>query len=131
LWAAKRVIVSVEEIVPTEVVRRDPNRTLVPGARVSAVVHEPWGAHPTSVPGYYDYDYPFLAATGGAYRSRESWQAHADEWIYGVEDRAGYLAHLRERFGDDWLENVRPTEPIRPIAEIDYGFASELKWPGR
>jgi glutaconate CoA-transferase subunit A len=130
LWAARKVIVSVEEIVPAEVIRRDPNRTLVPGFRVAAVVHAPWGAHPTSVPGYYDYDYPFFAATGSAARSDAGFAAYRAEWIDGVADRAGYLAHLEERFGADWLDTVRVTEPITPLDGVNYGYAPQLAWPG-
>ncbi|MBI3405849.1 MAG: CoA transferase subunit A, partial [Acidobacteria bacterium] len=45
--AAKKVIIVAEEIVAPEVISSDPNRTLIPGFLVSAVVHEPWGAHPS------------------------------------------------------------------------------------
>src|SRR5215813_5788368 len=55
-FASKRVIVSVEDVVPSSVIRSDPNRTLIPGAIVSAVVHEPFGAHPSFVQGAYDRD---------------------------------------------------------------------------
>ena len=55
-FAAKQVVVVVEEIVDEEVIRRDPNRTLIPGLVVDAVVHEPYGAHPSYVQGYYDRD---------------------------------------------------------------------------
>ncbi len=58
-FAAKRVIVVVEEIVAESVVRADPNRTLIPGIIVNAVVHEPWGAHPSYAQGYYDRDNDF------------------------------------------------------------------------
>ncbi len=119
--------------MPTEVVRRDPNRTLVPGARVSAVVEAPWGAHPTAVAGYYDFDYPYFAATGAAYRTVEGWHEYAADWIYGVEDRGGYMALYRERFGEAWLENARASAPVTPVpgAEVDYGYAEGLQWPGR
>jgi glutaconate CoA-transferase subunit A len=55
--ASHRVVVSVEEIVDREVIVSDPNRTIVPGFLVSAVIHEPWGAHPSPVQGYYDRDH--------------------------------------------------------------------------
>ena len=55
-FAARSVIVVVEEIVDDAVIRADPNRTLVPGLIVSAVVHEPYGAHPSYTQGYYDRD---------------------------------------------------------------------------
>ncbi|MFQ5592941.1 MAG: CoA transferase subunit A, partial [Anaerolineae bacterium] len=55
-FAAERVIVVVEEVVPESVIRADPNRTVVPGLIVDAVVHEPYGAHPSYAQGYYDRD---------------------------------------------------------------------------
>ena len=131
LWAAERVIVSVEEIVETDVIRRDPNRTLVPGARVAAVVHEPWGAHPTSLPGYYDYDYPFMAATGVGAVQQDAWDGFRAEWIDACPTREAYMAHLREHFGSDWLANITPTEAIEPPNPISYGFAPQLSWPSK
>ena len=117
--------------MPTAVVRRDPNRTLVPGARVSAVVHAPWGAHPTSLPGFYDYDYPFIAATGAGSTQQADWDAFRAEWIDAVPTRADYLAHLQDRFGEAWLDNVRALQPIELLAPVDYGFAPQLSWPTR
>ncbi|RME50650.1 MAG: CoA transferase subunit A, partial [Caldilineae bacterium] len=55
-FAAERVIVVVEELVDEAIIRGDPNRTLIPGLIVDAVVHEPWGAHPSYAQGYYDRD---------------------------------------------------------------------------
>ncbi len=128
LWAARKVIISVEQIVPTEVVRRDPNRTIIPGARVAAVVHDPWGAHPTAVPGYYDNDYSFIRVNGRAYRSQENFDEFAQEWIHALPDRAAYLEHLKQRFGDDWLQSVTPPAPLEPLATVDYSFAPQLSW---
>ena len=54
--AAKRVIVSCEELVPREEMRNDPDRNQIPFFIVDAVVHLPNGAHPTACNGYYDYD---------------------------------------------------------------------------
>src|SRR5437868_5871752 len=58
-FAARTRIVVVEEIVEEAVVRADPNRTIIPGLIVDAVVHEPYGAHPSYVQGYYDRDNAF------------------------------------------------------------------------
>src|SRR5690606_31493661 len=110
-WAGRKVIVSVEEIVDPEVVRNDPGRTIVPGFKVSAVVHMPFGAHPTAMAGYYDSDYAYQAkAFGGIMRDRDRFRAFLDEWVYGCPDREAYLSHYRERFGDEGLENIRATE---------------------
>jgi len=45
-----------EEIVPTETIQKEPERTIIPAHRVEAVIHQPFGAHPTAVFGCYDYD---------------------------------------------------------------------------
>ena len=58
-FAAERVIVVVEELVDEAVIRADPNRTIIPGLIVDAVVVEPWGAHPSYVQGAYDRDNRF------------------------------------------------------------------------
>ena len=58
-FASRRVIVVVEELVDESVIRADPNRTLIPGMIVDAVVVEPWGAHPSYAQGYYDRDNEF------------------------------------------------------------------------
>jgi glutaconate CoA-transferase subunit A len=57
--AAKRVIVVVEEIVEEKVIRSDPNRTILPSLMVEAVVHQPFGTHPSYVQGYSDRDNDF------------------------------------------------------------------------
>jgi glutaconate CoA-transferase subunit A len=127
LWAARKVIVSVEEIVPASVVRSDPSRTVVPGFRVSAVVHVPYGAHPTSIAGYYDYDYAFLgSAMRNVGRGRKEYEAFAAEWIDGVADHAAYVDHYREVFGSTALEGLAARAGTRPEAGVWYGYA-----PGR
>ncbi|NHM28770.1 CoA transferase subunit A [Desulfofundulus sp. TPOSR] len=92
--AARKVIVSVEEIVPEEDIRRDPDRTIIPGFKVDAVVEEPWGAHPSYVQGYYDRDegmYQFYAQSA---KTRDGFMKYLDEWVLGVNDRKGYLEKL-------------------------------------
>ena len=55
--ASRRIIITAEDIVEPDVISRDPNRVITPGFRVSAVVHAPWGGHPSPVPGYYNRDH--------------------------------------------------------------------------
>ena len=90
-FASKRVIVVVEELVPDTVIRADPNRTIIPGLIVDAVVLEPWGAHPSYAQGYYDRDNDFYVAWDVISRDAVKLQAYLDEWVYGVADRAEYL----------------------------------------
>lgn len=90
-FAAKRVIVVVEELVDETVIRQDPNRTLIPGLQVDAVVVEPWGAHPSYAQGYYDRDNDFYVAWDKTARDEATFKKYLDEYVYGVEDRAGYM----------------------------------------
>jgi glutaconate CoA-transferase, subunit A len=115
--AARRVIVVAEEIVAPEVIRSDPNRVLVPGFKVAAVVHAPGGAHPSPVQGRYNRDHAFFHEYHVATRTQADMQAWLDEWVYGLPDRAAYLAKLgAERWGA-----LAPQRSL-PAAVVDYGY---------
>jgi glutaconate CoA-transferase subunit A len=111
-FAAKRVIVTAEEIVDEAVIRSDPNRTLLPGLIVSAVCHVPYCAHPSYTQGYYDRDNPFYLEWDKVSSSPERVRAWLDEWVYGVKDRAEYWAklgaetHARLQVRPRWSEPV-------------------------
>lgn len=91
-FASQRVIVVVEEIVDESIIRGDPNRTLIPGMIVDAVVKEPWGAHPSYAQGYYDRDNDFYVAWEAISRDPEKMEEYLNEFVRGVPDRAGYMA---------------------------------------
>jgi glutaconate CoA-transferase subunit A len=115
-FAARHVIVVVEEIVGQDVVRADPNRTLIPGIIVDAVVCEPWGAHPSYAQGYYDRDNDFYVAWEGISRDEAALARWLDEFVYRVPDRAGYM----ERLGRDRQERLRAKPMVCP--GVNYGF---------
>ena len=101
-FAAERVIVVVEEIVKESVIRSDPNRTVIPGFVVDAVVREPWGAHPSNVQGYYDRDNAFYAEWESISRDRAELDRYLDAFVFGISDRAAYLkkhSSIRKRLG--------------------------------
>src|SRR5262245_49431020 len=114
-FAADRVIVVVEELVDEAVIRADPNRTLIPGLIVDAVVVEPWGAHPSYAQGRYDRDNAFYLEWDAISRDEDRLQAWLDEWVRGVEGRGEYVAKL----GPDRLDALRPD--AAPSGEVDYG----------
>lgn len=95
-FASKRVIITCEEIVGEDVIRSDPNRTLIPGFIVSAVCQVPFAAHPSYTQGYYDRDNDFYIAWDKITQSPEGTQRWLEEWVYGVKDRAEYWAKLGE-----------------------------------
>jgi glutaconate CoA-transferase subunit A len=98
VYAAEQAIVVVEEIVPDDVVRADPNRTIIPAHAVDAVVACPRGAHPSFAQGYYDRDGDFYRAWSAISKDRARLAEWLDEWIFGTEDHAEYVAKLGEEF---------------------------------
>jgi glutaconate CoA-transferase subunit A len=113
-FASGRVIVVVEELVDEQVIRADPNRTLIPGLVVDAVVVEPWGAHPSYAQGYYDRDNEFYVRWEAISRDPAALGRYLDEFVYGVRDRSEYVA----RCGG--LERLRAD--ARVCAGVNYGF---------
>jgi glutaconate CoA-transferase, subunit A len=113
-FASDRVIVVVEEIVDESAIRADPNRTVIPGLIVDAVVVEPWGAHPSYAQGYYDRDNEFYIGWEKVSRDPATLARYLDEFVYGLRDRAEYV----EKCGD--LERLRASE--RVCAGVNYGF---------
>jgi len=89
-----KVILCVEEIVDREVVRRDPNRTIIPGLKVNAVVEEPWGGHPSYVTGHYEMDWGYFLYYDEATRTPEGFAEYLGKWVYGVKDRREYMKLL-------------------------------------
>jgi glutaconate CoA-transferase, subunit A len=114
-FAAKHVIVVVEEIVDESIIRADPNRTLIPGLIVDAVVHEPYGAHPSYVQGYYDRDNDFYLMWDQASRDQQTTESWLDGWVYSVKDRIAYL----EKLGQEKLVRLKPGVAI--ASSVDYG----------
>ncbi len=89
--ASNRAIVITEELVSTETIRRYPERTLVPGFKVSHVVHLPFAAHPSSVYGVYDFDREHIKLYADASRTPQGFQEYLDTYVHGVKDHWGYL----------------------------------------
>ncbi len=114
-FAARHVILTAEEIVDEEVIRSDPNRTLIPGFIVDAVVEAPFSAHPSYTQGYYDRDNALYLAWDEISKTREAMQAYLDEWVYGVKDRFEYWQKLGPEV------HARLRIPSRPSATVDYG----------
>jgi glutaconate CoA-transferase subunit A len=115
-FAAERVIVVVEELVDEAVVRADPNRTIIPGLVVDAVVVEPFGAHPSYVQGYYDRDNRFYLDWDPISRDEDALQAWLRDWVYDLDGRAAYV----EKLGAERVAALRPSGSA-PSGSVDYG----------
>jgi glutaconate CoA-transferase, subunit A len=111
-FAAKKVILTAEEIVDQSVIRSDPNRTMIPGIVVSAVCHVPFACHPSYAQGYYDRDNEFYLAWDKISESAEATKEYLDEWVYGVKDRNEYW----EKLGAEKHERLAiPQQMSQPI----------------
>jgi len=114
-FAADRVIVVVEELVDEAVVRADPNRTIIPGLIVDAVVVEPFGAHPSYVQGAYDRDNQFYLDWDAITRDEEALQGWLREWVHDLDGRAAYV----EKLGAERVAALKPGSA--PSGSVDYG----------
>ena len=92
--AAKRVIVVAEEIVEPEVISSDPNRTVIPGFLVNAVVECPYGGHPSPVQGHYKRDDAFFRQYHEHTKTEADSDAWLDRWVRNITDRRAYLNQL-------------------------------------
>ena len=107
--ASKNLIVTCEEIVETETLRKEPHRNHILTFQVSAVVEIPWGAYPCAVFGYYDYDPWFLRDLYQKVAKNDSeWQNYLDKYVYGVKDRQEFL----ELIGKDRLQTLHADKEI-------------------
>src|SRR4051812_24842295 len=103
-FAADRVIVVVEELVDEAVVRSDPNRTIIPGLIVDAVVVEPFGAHPSYVQGAYDRDNRFYLDWDAITKDEDALQAWLREWVFELDGRAAYV----DKLGAERIASLKP-----------------------
>ncbi|UTT48226.1 MULTISPECIES: CoA-transferase [Rhodococcus] len=115
VYAAKKAIVVVEEIVDDDVIRSDPSRTLVPSHAVDAVVLCPRGAHPSYAQGYYDRDCAFYRRWTAISKDPQQLRTWLKEWVLTTSDHSEYLEKLGEEY---WAAlEVAP----RPSGTVDYG----------
>ncbi len=89
--AARRLIVIAEEIVPTETIQKEPERTIIPAHRVEAVIHQPFGAHPTAVFGCYDYDAAHLKLYVDHSKRAERIGDYIQNYILSTKNHDTYL----------------------------------------
>lgn len=111
-FAAARVIVTAEEIVDEQVIRSDPNRTLIPSFVVTAVCHVPHCAHPSYTQGYYDRDNEFYLRWDKISSDRQSTRAWLEEWVFGVKDRDEYWLKLGEEVRGRLAVMPRWSQPV-------------------
>jgi glutaconate CoA-transferase subunit A len=115
--AARAVILTAEEIVSPEQLRRDPNRVIVPGLCVTAVCEARWGAHPSPVQGYYARDHRAYRDYHALTKTAEGYARWRAEWVEGAPDLAAYVARL----GKERVHSLIPSDHRFP-EPVDYGY---------
>lgn len=114
--AAKKLIVTCEEIVQPEELREYPEHNCIPFFRVNAIVKVPYGVHPYACYRYYDYDPEFLRLYHERARDDASFKEFLDEFIYGVSEWEEYLERIG---GDEKLGKIK--------ADKKLGYSPKLK----
>ena len=98
LKASDVKIVLAEEIVSPSVIRRDPKRTAVPGIIVDYIVHAPWGAWPTAMYNFYDYDQEHIEYYAKLCKTEEGWEKYKKQWVMIGEE--ALMKKLGKRLGE-------------------------------
>ncbi|MDO4754599.1 MAG: glutaconate CoA-transferase subunit A [Bacillota bacterium] len=111
--AARKTIITCEELVTNEEIRKDPSKNSVPAFCVDAVVLAPFGAHPSQCYNYYDYDKEFLKNYDAVTKTDEDFKKFLDEWVYGVKSHEEYI----EKLGVNRLLKYRNV--------LGYGYSKE------
>ncbi len=115
--AAKSVIITCEEIVSKETITTDPARVIIPGFLVKAVVHCPWGAHPSPVPGYYNRDHEAFIEYRNSTKSSEDYENWKNIWIDKIKGRDEYILLMgKKRLKKLSIQKNLKSEPV------DYGY---------
>ncbi len=107
--ACKRLIISAEEIVEPEVIRRAPDRTMIPYYLVDAVVHAPYGSHPGEMVYCYARDEEQLREWVSAAKTEAGAHAYLDKYVHNLANHQEYL----DLVGRDRLEMLRAEEEGR------------------
>jgi glutaconate CoA-transferase subunit A len=115
--ASRHLILTAEDIVSPDVISRDPNRVITPGFRVSAVVHFPWGGHPSPVPGYYNRDHQAFIDYRNESKTPKLFANWRKRWVDSIHSPEEYLDLLgRQRMEGLAIKNHDWSEPV------DYGY---------
>jgi len=115
--ASQHIIITAEEIVEPDVISRDPNRVITPGFRVSAVVHAPWGGHPSPVPGYYNRDHQAFIDYRNQSKTSDDFAKWKKYWVDEVHSLQDYVKLLGDkRAGELAIKHHDLSE------QVDYGY---------
>jgi glutaconate CoA-transferase subunit A len=115
--ASRHVIITAEEIVSSGLISADPNRVITPGFRVDAVVHFPWGAHPSPVPGFYNRDHQAFIDYRNESKTAALFAKWQHRWVDNIQNHQAYLDLLGpERMAALAIKNHVFSD------SVDYGY---------
>jgi hypothetical protein len=107
--ASKRLIISAEEIIPTDTIRENPEKTIIPYYLVDAVVEAPFGSHPGEMCYVYERDEDQIKEWIEASKSEETTKTYLEKYIYAVKSHAEYC----QLVGEDRLAQLKAMVPGR------------------
>jgi glutaconate CoA-transferase subunit A len=99
-------VVLAEEIVSSKKIRKDPKRTAIPGLMVDYIVEVPWGAWPTAMFNYYDYDQEHIEYYVDACKTEEGWEKYKEDWILPSEEE------ILEKIGKKKLNKLKADKEL-------------------
>ena len=105
--ASKRLLISTEEIVSTDEIRRQPDRTIIPNYLVDAVIEAPFGSHPGEMCYVYERDEPHIKSWVEASKNPESTRAYLQKYIHDLKDHQDYL----DLIGSELLQELKDMVP--------------------
>jgi glutaconate CoA-transferase subunit A len=101
--AARKVIITCEELVETDSLRENPDQNQIPFFCVDAIVIIPFGAYPTACFRHYDYDPVYLKDYGEAAQDDTRYQAYLKEFVLGMSNQDELLDHV----GKDRMDKIK------------------------
>jgi glutaconate CoA-transferase subunit A len=107
--AGRKLIVLAEEIIDTELIRSQPDQTVIPNIYVTHVVECPWGSFPMMVYNYYDYDMEHVRMYYERCKTEEGWQKYCAEYITGLTNHMDFLNKIG-------LEHLMKFQAKKPFA---------------
>jgi len=115
--AARRVLITTEEIIDNEEIRKNPDKTVIPYYLVDAVIEERYGSHPCEMPFMYYFDEEHIGEWLRLSKTEEGVREYLEEYVYGVEDFKEYLELVGGRKKMKYLKEV---ESYKKLAEYPW-----------
>ena len=115
--AAKKVILTCEEVVDHDAILADPNRTVIPGFVVSSVALEPFGSFPSPTQGFARRDDDFYFQYHQETRTREGSNNWLQEWVRGVGNHREFLSRLSKAR----IDKLKPRDNLFTPA-VNFGY---------